>query len=120
MLNTSETWRLGRRLGDGLWLACCVEDAIVQVPYIMRTTGYRPGSVCIWKEGTISAGYWVHRPGEEGGIAASTFEEAVEYRERLAKVGICGFLIRRSGTDRPIGRREGASLLSPYHNRAPN
>lgn len=84
----------------------------MQLPSIMRVTGYKKGSVCIWKEGTQSASYWVHRPGEEGGIAAGNFNEAVGYRDRLQAAGISGFLIRQSGTSRPIGRREGDRLLA--------
>ncbi len=110
-LSTGETWRIGRRLGDGIWLACCVEDAVSQVPAIIRAVGYKAGSVCIWREGTQSASYWVHRPGEEGGIAADTFREAVEYRDRLSEAGISGYLIRRSGTSVPITRREAGQLL---------
>lgn len=99
-------------MGDGLWLACCLEDAIGHVPLIMRVAGYKSGSMCIWREGTQVAAYWVHRPGEEGGIAAGSFAEAVEFRDRLIAVGVGGFLIRQEGANRPIMRREGQRLMA--------
>lgn len=101
---------MGRRFGQGLWLADTLDEAVAQIETICRAVGYRHRDVHVWRDGTVP-NFWVSRPNGQGGIGAQTMAEAERIRTQVGPVmGV--LVIRRDGVQQAITRGEARQLAS--------